>query len=301
MRCNVIVVTYNSSTTVPDLVAGLQANAAHVAQVTFVDNGSVDSTVRDLEQVLPGQLNTTIIRADNSGFAGGHWTARASFIDPALPTLCVNPDVRLSPGMVEHMLQVLDSSATDVGIVSAALVSADGEPDSASRRRLPTVFSGAVYSVFGKLLPSRLRYNDVRLDAVELSKVAGHVVSQVEATTGALMLVNPELRSVEEGIFDRDYFMYGEDLQLCLDARTKGLRVLVLEDDVAVHVKGVSSGWPRSPASDRAFHDAMYIYYRKNLARSWFDLIIAKGAITTRLLLSRVVASTVRKKRRRND
>ncbi len=296
---NVIVVMYNSESTLPALFEGLLANRVAVASVTLVDNASSDASAamaRTLlaESGLPGR----VLESSNTGFAGGHWAARDSFDDPTLPTLCLNPDVCLDEDALSDMLEVMNGQGSEAGVVSTPLVSREGVEDSASRRRLPTVTTGALYSVLGKLLPSRLRYNQVGRTAPE-EVVAGHPITRVEATTGALMLVAPGLRTVETGIFDRDYFMYGEDLQLCLDAQRAGRSVVLVERPPSVHVKGVSSGFPRSWRSNRAFHDAMYLYYRKNLSISPLDRALVGTAVWARLLLSSAVAAVARSRRNR--
>ncbi len=259
----IVTVTFNSQPTIPDFIAGVEAQGPTVAKVIVVDNASGDDTVQLLERWAAGTaLDVTIIRSTNSGFAGGYAVAgRESSPGNARPTLCLNPDVRLAPGVVDAMLQVL-RTVDDAAIVSAPLVGLDGTPDSASIRRLPTLGRASIYGVLGRLTPNRWRYNDQRL-----GESPSPIGTRIEATTGALMLVHPEFRSLEDPIFDTDYWMYGEDLQLCADARDEGKSIYMVDTLHSVHVKGVSSGWPRSKKSNEAFHNAMYLYYRKNLSR----------------------------------
>jgi N-acetylglucosaminyl-diphospho-decaprenol L-rhamnosyltransferase len=298
-RANVIVVMYNSESTLPALFDGMVANRVGIASVTLVDNASADESAETARKLLAESgLRGRVLRAANTGFAGGHWEARDSFDDPTLPTLCLNPDVQLDADALLDMIEVLQGLGEEAGIVTSTLVSTEGIEDSASRRRLPTVTTGALYSILGKLVPSKFRYNQIESTAGgEL--VAGHAITRVEATTGALMLVAPQLQNVEEGIFDRDYFMYGEDLQLCLRAQRSNRAVAIVERRPSIHVKGVSSGFPRSWKSNRAFHDAMYIYYRKNLSISPIDRALVWSAVWARLLISSSVAATARARAKR--
>lgn len=293
-RCNVIVVMYNSSSTIGHLIDGLSANRSVIAEIAIVDNGSRDDSASVANRCASeAELPVRLIRATNSGFAGGHWTARAAFKDSSLPTLCVNPDVKLSADVVAQMLKVYASSTFPIGVLTAPLIGIDGEEDSALRRKLPTAVSGTFYSMLGKLLPRQLRYNYVKRVEAD-HKVSGVAVTRTEATTGALMLIAPEFRAVETGLFDRDYFMYGEDLQLCFDARAEGYGVYVVETAPSVHIKGVSSGWPRSWHSNRAFHDAMHLYYKKNLALSPLDAAIVRVAARVRLLVTAAVGTATK-------
>jgi GT2 family glycosyltransferase len=106
------------------------------------------------------------------------------------------------------------------------------------------------------------------------------------------------MRDPDGKVFDEDYWMYGEDLQLCLDCQRRGLRVLMLEGAPSTHSKGVSSGWPRSKRSDRAFHHSMWLYYRKNLSRGPLDGVVAVG-IASRYAMSRAAALLSSRRNRR--
>jgi GT2 family glycosyltransferase len=178
--------------------------------------------------------------------------------------------------------------------VTAPLVGPDGSPDSASRRKLPTLGTAAIYATLGRLTPRRWRYNK-QLAAPPSIAVNGVPLERIEATTGALMLITPTMRARDGSVFDESYWMYGEDLQLCLDCAGRGLDVLIVDHEPSHHQKGASSGWPRSRISDRAFHQAMWIYYRKNISPSRLADPPVWAAIRLKYLVSRFKAAVVPK------
>jgi hypothetical protein len=67
------------------------------------------------------------------------------------------------------------------------------------------------------------------------------------------------------GAFDPDYFMYGEDLDLCFRLKQAGWKIFYVPAAVATHVKGVSSR-QASSAMLREFHRSMWIFHRKHYA-----------------------------------
>jgi N-acetylglucosaminyl-diphospho-decaprenol L-rhamnosyltransferase len=278
-------VAYNNVTTLAGFVRGLESQGPAVRRVVVVDNASTDETLVALQQIAQKSAMDIVVVANvNNGFAGGYARGGLEVLDSSLPTLCLNPDVELVHGSLNRMLEALQSNDR-VAIVTSPLVTDTGEPDSASRRMLPTLGKAAVYAVLGRLTPSRFRYN--RRDAplcVDTSLEPTQIgTTPIEATTGALMLVNPGFRPAVEGIFDQDYWMYGEDLQLCRDAAVEGWRILMAEGEPSVHLKGVSSGRPRGRKSNIEFHRAMYIYYRKNLNRHSIGKPLIGSAIFVRL------------------
>lgn len=297
---HVVTVTHNSASTIEAYFAGIDACADGIAGVTLVDNASTDDTVARIRAAAAAAaVPVEVIENENTGFAGGYFAAGRSAVPRGIPVLCLNPDVALAAGAVTAMLDVLESFP-NAAVVTVPLVESDGSPDTASRRRLPTLGASMVYSVLGRLTPSSLRYNRREDDPSPTLRTRGGVaVSVLQATTGAVMLVPADFRALDAGIFDRDYWMYGEDLQLCADAAAAGRQVLIAEVTPSVHVKGVSSGRPRSHRSNRAFHDAMLRYARKNLVRHPMALQLLRAGVTAHFLLTEAKAVPVRLRRRR--
>lgn len=286
---SVVCVMYNNASTVDALVRSMATQGDSISEAVFVDNGSRDSTVAMCNEAIRSlPFPATVVEGENVGFAAG--------IDVGLeglrsdgPILVVNPDVVLRKGIVAEMEALLDAQPT-ASVVTAPLTLLSGDEDSASRRALPRLGASAIYAGLGKLTPARFRYNR-RLPAdVMADESTALPYSVVEATTGALMMISPTFRNRSTGIFDRSYWMYGEDLQLCADAADSGRRVLMLERPGSVHSKGTSSGFPRSATADRAFHEALYLYYSKNLRRSLLEARAVKSAVTVRYLWSRAMA-----------
>lgn len=292
-KVNVLCVAFNNEATIEDLLFSLASQSEHIECVVVVDNDSSDST-RSVIESLIGEVpfSLKLVSNANTGFASGMKLAgEQDILSPELPSLCINPDLRLRDGLLAEMLAVYEHGER-IGVLTAPLVGVDGEYDSASVRRLPSLGAASLYGVLGKLTPERFRYNRQDLtSALQRMTFEGHTWHYVEATTGALMMVNPEFRRAREGIFDTDYWMYGEDLQLCHDAREEGWHVAMIESGPSLHVKGVSSGWPRSKVSNRAFHEAMVIYFMKNLARgNLLDSVVRVG-IRGRYALSSMTAT----------
>jgi hypothetical protein len=297
---HVVTVTFNSASTIEEYFRGIEACAGTIAGVTVIDNGSADDTVARVRAAAKrASVPVEVFENSNVGFAGGYLAAARSAMPRGLPVLCLNPDVVLAREAVPAMLDVL-GSFPDVAVVTVPLVERDGSPDTASRRRLPTLGASMVYSVLGRLTPASLRYNRREGDRTRTRRTrGGTTATELQATTGALMLVAPDFRSLDEGIFDSDYWMYGEDLQLCADAAAAGRSVLMAEVQPSLHVKGVSSGRPRSFRSNWAFHVAMFRYAQKNLVRNGFALELLRIAVVGHFLLSeaKAVPSRVRRKR----
>jgi N-acetylglucosaminyl-diphospho-decaprenol L-rhamnosyltransferase len=95
--------------------------------------------------------------------------------------------------------------------------------------------------------------------------------------------------------------MYGEDLQLCADARSEGWQLLMAEGVPSVHTKGASSGRPRGRKSNIEFHRAMYTYYVKNLNKSRLGRVGVGAAIFTRLGSELAISALMRSLQARSE
>lgn len=296
-QCVILTVTYNNANTITQMIDSLRPESDSIAQLVIVDNGSTDDTARVAEDHVDHHgIRAHVIRSRNTGFAGGYETARRHVTSEG-PILCVNPDVALAPGTVGRLLQAV--ALPETAIATAPLRNLEGTEDSASRRRLPTLGTAAAYAALGKFLPRRFRYNSRPGQSFPAGPTLddGTKTSVVEATTGALMMLAPRFRTANQTLFDLDYWMYGEDLQLCRDASRASLEVLMVETEPSLHIKGASSGLPRSRRSDRAFHDALFLYYRKNLSRGSVEAILIRTLVECKFIASRLRALTTGRSR----
>lgn len=296
-KCVVVTVTYNNATTIERFLQGLAIDAAFISRLILIDNGSNDDTVRRAELVGEQlELGVDIVRSSNQGFAGGYATGSQKIQDPAVPVLCLNPDVVLAPGTLRRVLEA-ESTWLDIGIVTVPLNREDGTEDPSCRRTLPRVGPSVAYAAIGRALPRAFRYNaPSRADATPAGRLSdGTPIRNLEATTGAFMLVSPRFRKPTEPVFDTDYWMYGEDLQLCHDAQASGFRVIMVECEPSLHVKGVSSGWPRSRKSNNAFHRAMYTYYDKNLRTSRAEALFIRAGVEGRRIATNALGAATRR------
>src|SRR5690349_461361 len=128
----IIIVTYNSSHVIGDLLDSLPAALDGItADVVVVDNGSADGTA----DLTGARGDCRVVRSANVGYAGGinRGVREAS---PADAILVLNPDVRLKAGSVAPLLDALHQPGT--GIVVPQLRSADGSLEP-SLRREPTL------------------------------------------------------------------------------------------------------------------------------------------------------------------
>ncbi len=241
-----------------------------VGQIVVVDGGSFDGC----GEMLAAEFPTVefVQSPDNVGFGRSNNLGFARVNQPVL--LLLNPDTELKPGALARMLTVLESRP-DTGIVCPRLLNTDGSLQKSSVMAFPTPLNQALRSEFlMKVLPKS------RLWGAGDAYAAREPVP-VEAVSGACMLMRTDLFR-RLGGFHPDYFMYAEDMDLCLRAHRLGLVNTHVPDAEVIHHGGGSSSTHVSQFSTIMVRVANETYMRLNHGRptAWlYRLLQAVSAL----------------------
>jgi GT2 family glycosyltransferase len=200
------------------------------AQLVVVDNASGDGSVAAIEAFTakapwPVQL---IKRDRNTGFAAGMNRAIASSTQPSV--LLLNPDVRVEPGMIGRLHEVLDAAGPTTYAVGPKLRRARGndlEPtDVIDSTGIRMTRDGRHFD----------RGNGER-DTAQFDRS-----EEVFGLTGAAVLFRKaslEGASVDGEVFDEDFFAYREDADLAWRMRGFGFHALYVPTAVGYHLRRV--------------------------------------------------------------
>lgn len=244
-------------------VATLRRNAsaiAHLGPFVFVDNGPPGSLPSDLaERIAPdNSAGVTVVPCQgNRGFgAGCHVGVAAAQATPFI--LLVNPDAEVTAGMVDELLATFAANPR-LGIASPQLLDHTGAPVETAGT-FPTVL-GLALGKFRR--PAHARQQQGTLDG----KLPEHAYRPVDWVSGAVMMVRREVWDATGG-FDPVYFLYYEDIDLCLRASRAGWEVGVVPQATAIHESG-GSQWRAGTRSrvERIYFQSQAYFFRKHHGR----------------------------------
>lgn len=231
----IIIVAYKSRDEIAVCLASLpRLIEGGAVEIIVVDNSPGDGAgeliqtrFSDVVYLAPGE-NLGFGRANNLGFS----RARGEFI------LFLNPDtVCNEPALTHCLARVRDEKS--IGLISPLLLLADGSMDLACRRGIPTLWDGFCRAVgLGAAFPRTAIFNGYNLTHLPVNGTY-----EVGAVNGAFMLApRAALAAVapDGRVFDEAFFMYGDDLDLCIRIRQAGWKI-VYDGRVSItHLKGVS-------------------------------------------------------------
>ncbi len=270
---SVVIVTFESREVISrclDSIPGALESLDY--EVLVVDNGSGDGTAAWVGSqhpevgLLENPTNLGYGVANNRALA----IARGRFV------LLLNPDTELTAGSLQELVSFAEKKE-GADIVGCRLLMSDGSIDLACRRSFPT----PLVSLYRLLGLSRGFPQSERFGRYNLTYLDPEGTYEVDSVVGAFMLVKRELL-LRIGFFDPDFFLYGEDLDLCFRAKEAGATVMYRGEVVAHHIKRASSK-KRPLASCYHFHRAMLGFYGKNLKHRypfWVHGLIRVAVLT---------------------
>lgn len=217
-------------------------------QITVIDNGSTDGSAEFIKEKLSDSIDL-IINEKNLGFGkGNNQGIQESLACGADYTLILNNDTTVAPNMLSELMFAI-SNKPQIGIAGPVIHYGD-KPDQIWFMGLRFIREFYVIQLKPQLRPP--------LDRVE----------EVDFVSGCGMLVS---RDVWEtiGLFDPEFFMYYEDLDLCIRARRAGFRLVTATRAKMWHYGSVSSGGRESPVKQYYLLKSGLIFYRKHTRGIW--------------------------------
>ena len=252
--CSIIIIAYNSCDFIPACLKSVRDACEGIdSQIIVLDNGSSEPILPEIKAFFPEVL--WIDSKENLGFGKGCNLAEKQANKPYL--FFINPDTVVSRDSFTKVLDFMEEHP-ESGTVGCRILNEDGSIQWACRRSFPTPISAisktiGLSSLFpkSKLLAS---YNMTYADPDEMI--------EVDAISGSFFCIRRDVYEHLNG-FDEDFFMYGEDLDLCFRAKVAGYKNYYTPSTNILHFKGQSCR-TRRWGSYLDFYKAMLIFVKKH-------------------------------------
>lgn len=232
-----------------------------VISVVAIDNNSTDDSFK---KVVNRFKNVKFVQnKENVGFSRGYNETLKKIKTEYI--LLLNPDCLLESGVIKKTLE--DFETEKVGVVTAKIILPNGKTDLTAHRGFPTPWASLMYA-----------FKNDRW--YHLTNKLSDEVHEVDAVAGAYLLTKKKILE-EVGFLDPRFFLYGEDIDLCLRIKKRGYKIIYDPTVKITHYKGVSSGLKKhsqeiSPADKQtkkralnAFYEAMFLFYNKHYKKKY--------------------------------
>ena len=269
MDLSIIIVNYNVKEFLQNLLHSAEKASSRISkEIIVIDNASDDGSVDIIKQKFP--TVKLIENKNNIGFGSannqGLKIAQGKYI------LFINPDCIVSENTFDKMISFFNEHP-DCGLAGCKILNSDGSLQLACRRSFPGPWTSFTkVTGLSNLFPgSRIfaRYNLTYLDE--------NRTHEVDAVSGSFMMIKRDAYE-KVGGFDDQFFMYGEDLDLCYRVQKAGFKVYYVPDTQIIHYKGEST--KRSNLDEtKLFYDAMHKFVKKHLSSFPIVELILRTAI----------------------
>lgn len=257
---SIIIVAYRSRDELPACLGSLPAGLlGRPVEVCVVNNSPGDGVAGWIAREFPAVrliepgANLGFGRANNLGYRATSGEC----------VLFLNPDTISNSAALEHCVRRA-LAEPELGLISPRLEQADGAMDLACRRSIPTLWDG-----FCRASGLAAAFPHTALFAgYNLTHLPDDGTYPVGAINGAFLLGRREVLD-KVGQFDEQFFMYGDDLDLCIRVTRAGYRIVYDGRQRLTHLKGLSVAKDLDRMSAAVF-DANRDVYLKHFGRSAF-------------------------------
>ena len=258
---SVIIVSFNTREILRECLRSVLSECAALkAEILVVENASTDGSAEMMASDFP---QVTVLASEvNLGFGNANnvalKVARGSYF------VLLNSDAFFAPGALALAIRHMDEQP-DCGLGGCKLVGRDGESQPSSRCFHSVTNDAVVLSGLAAKFPKSKFFG--RFDRTWADEMQP---APVDWVPGAFSIVRPALLE-KVGLFDPDFFLYYEEVDLCLRFRRAGFEVWYWPDIVVTHIGGESSRQLKSlEFSQRAAQVVLWrmrstlLYYRKH-------------------------------------
>lgn len=230
---SILIVSYNTrDLTLGAIRSALSETKDAAIEIICVDNASTDGSARAIAQAFP---QVHLIALDkNVGFAAGNNVAALAARGKRL--LLLNPDTVTIDGALDKLWAFAEEHP-DCRIWGGRTLFADRSlnPTSCWARMTPwSLFCRAVGLTY--LFPKSEIFNGEAYGGWRRDQTR-----EVDIVTGCFLMIDRAWWEALGG-FDKTFFMYGEEADLCHRAVARGARPMITPEATIIHFGGASEG-----------------------------------------------------------
>lgn len=243
-------------------VDSLLSQSIKLDRIIVVDNGSGDDSSNILADAVQQYDSCDLIELpENLGFGGGNNAALRILLDAGFDTIWLfNNDAIADKKCHEELLQTMNSDA-QIGAVGSII----NDPKHSDNNAIGHYFDL-------KSLTAKMLYDEGALNQKPYAWV----------TAASLYLRGDALRKA--GIFDEGFFMYWEDVDLCMRIKEAGYSLSVAQNAIVEHEAGTSSD--AIPVQRYLWHLSSHLHWHQKHVSSG---IMARMRIKSKYLLKAII------------
>ena len=275
---SIIILSFNTADVTEACLKSVYSNLSLSklrCEVIVVENASKDNSAEMLTRFkknLPVDSPELILIMNEENVGYPHGNNQGISLAQGKYILLLNSDTLLSDVNFEELIQYLDFHE-DVGVLTVRVELPNGSIDPASHRGFPTPWNSFTYfakleKIFGSVPLVNRVFGGYHLTYMDLNKE-----HEIDLPVGAFYLTRSSILKKLGGFDDKNFFMYGEDVDLTYRIKKMGYRIVYYPKYKILHLKHTSgiktNNTEVRTKTKQYFYDAMEKFYRKHYAKEY--------------------------------
>jgi GT2 family glycosyltransferase len=269
---SVIIVSYNSrdylKNCIDSIIKFSPLLGENEFEVIIVDNDSTDDSSGFIEKnYLQYSFIRLIKNEANMGFS--HANNLAIKNSNSKYYFLLNSDTEVYENSISGLIDFFEISAKngiDIGVTGPKIINPDGSLQ-LSCRRFPSFINAAFYTILAGIKPDNRFSRRYKLADADRSRPF-----EVDWVSGSAMMISGDaVRQI--GLFDENYFMYVEDVDICYRMWNNGFKVYYYPLVKILHHIG-GSGANDSMLPQIRMQKSVLYFYIKTYKKSWKIILI---------------------------
>ena len=230
-KVSAIIINFNTKDILLECIQNLKKCGYENLEIIVVDNGSSDGLY---EAVVKHYPEVKAIKSSNVGLAAGSNIGFENSTGEYL--LYLGSDAFPEKDTISGLVGYLEKNQ-NVGAATCKLVTRDNNVDMDAHRGFPTPWAALThFSKLNRIFPKSKIFNQYFIGWKDLN-----VPHEIDLCISHFMMI-PRKTLEEVGQWDEDFFVYGEDVDMCYRIKQAGYKIMYLPQWKAIHYKGVSVG-----------------------------------------------------------
>jgi GT2 family glycosyltransferase len=269
---SVIIISFNTKEITKKCLISLKNNFKKYPldyEIIIVDNNSKDGSVEMLSEFKEQWQNLEVyFSKKNLGFGKannlGVSKSKGKYI------LYLNSDAVVKDIDFSDIIYLFENYH-DIGALTVKVILSSGEIDPASHRGFPTLWRSFTYFSGLEKISKNIPILNGLFGGYHLVNLNLGEIHEIDVLTGAFFFTKREIID-RFGGFDKDYFAYGEDIEMAFQIKKMGYKIIYYPLWKVLHLKSVSGLKKRDTEIRKKtgfyFYNSMKIFYRKHYAEN---------------------------------
>jgi len=247
---SIVIVSYNTKKITEDCLESINRSLTGTKikyEIIIVDNGSHDGSPQLLETMSQDSKNHLVYKQTGENLGFGKGTNLGVKISQGKYILLLNSDTIVLNRSIEKLYNFYVENEKQVHFLGAKLLNRDLTPQPSACRffTLPVVFATLL----------------LKGDYWGLTRSSPNKFCQVDWVSGACIMTTKKLYQHLKG-FDKNIFMYMEEVDLLYRAKKLGLNTYFYPDSQIIHLGSASSGGKTFPILQ--VYKGFLFFYKKH-------------------------------------